>query len=115
MAGTCVHPRILQRATTTLRNRQAQFVAQQQKSVAGIEHAIELTEDLQRTTGFAACDAILAGYKQMLAEMSAISPTSPPSLEFLTLLDKRIEIFRDLFILLANLKEGAEIADRKLS
>ena len=40
MVRTPAHPRILERATTTLRNRQAQ----QQKAVAAIDHAIELEE-----------------------------------------------------------------------
>lgn len=103
MAGTCVHPRILKRATTTLRNKQAQFVAQQQKAVAAIEHAIELTRQLRRTTGFAACDVLIAGYQQTRAQLNGISPAALPPAKLLTVLLLRISVFEDLFILLTQL------------
>ena len=98
MIGTPVHPRILKRATTTLRYR----LAQQLKAVAAIEHAIELTQELNRTSGFAACDVLIAGFEQVLTELNAISPTAPPSAESLKLLIARINTFGGLFALLAR-------------
>ena len=103
MAGTCVYPRIWKRATTNLPNKQAEFVAQQQKAVAAIEHAIELTQELKRTSGFASCDVLIAGYEQVLAEQIAISPMAPRSPESLNFLIARIELFEEFFTLLAQL------------
>ena len=100
MDGTFIHPRVLERATTTLRNRQAQ----QQKAVAAIEHAIELAQDLKRTTGLASWDVPIAGFEQLLAELNAISPTAPSSAESLTSLIARINILGgEFFALLAQL------------
>ena len=99
MVGPPAHPRILERATKTLRNRQAQ----QLKAVTAINHAIELTQELNRTSGFAACDVLIAGFEQVLTELNAISPTAPPSAESLKLLIARINTFGGLFALLAQL------------
>ncbi len=103
MGGTFIHPRVLERATTTLRNRELQFVIYKNIGVAAIEHAIELTRQLRRTTGFAACDVLIAGYQQTLAQLNAIRPTALPPPKLLTLLLLRIILFAGLFILLAQL------------
>ena len=100
MVGTPAHPRILERAATTLRSR---LVAQQKYGCVALENAIELTQELKRTSGFASCDVLIAGYEQALAELSAISSTAPPSAESLTSLNSRINLFGEFFALLAQL------------
>ncbi len=100
MVGTPAHPRILERAATTLRSR---LVAQQKYSCVALENAIEVTRELKRTSGFASCDVLIAGYEQVLAELNAISPTAPPSAESLKLLIARINLFGEVFALLAQL------------
>ena len=97
MDGTFIHPRAPERATTALRNRELRLVAHKNTGVAAIEHAIELTRQLRRTTGFAACDVLTAGYQQTLAQLNAISPTALPPAKLLTLLLRRIILFEDLF------------------
>ena len=103
MDGTFIHPRAPERAATALRNSELQLVTHKNTGVAAIEHAIELTRQLRRTTGFAACDVLIAGYQQTLAQLNAISPTALPPAKLLTLLLLRIILFEDLFIHLAQL------------
>ena len=100
MVGTPAHPRILERAATTLRSR---LVAQQKYSCFVLENAIQLTQELKRTSDFASCDVLIASYEQALAELNAISPTAPPSAESLTLLISRINLLGEFFALLAQL------------
>ena len=99
MVGTPAHPRILERAATTLRSRLA---AQQKFGCAGLENAIELTRELKRTSGLASCDALIADYEQALAELNAIGPTTPLATESLMLLISRIHLFGELFAILAQ-------------
>ncbi len=103
MDGISAHPRAPERATTALRNREAQLVAHRKIGITAIERAIELTRQLRRTTGFAACDVLIAGYQQTRAQLNAISPTALPSAKLQTLLLLRISLFEDLFILLTQL------------
>ena len=103
MDGTFIHPRAPERATTTLRNRELQFVVYKNIGVAAIEHAIELTRQLRRTTGFAACDVLIAGYQQTQAQLNGISPAVLPPAKLLTVLSLRIGVFEDFFILLTQL------------
>lgn len=103
MGGISVHPRAPERATAALRNREAQLVRYKKIGITAIEHAIELTRQLRQATGFAACDALIAGYQQTLAQLNAISPTALPPTKLLTLLLLRISVFEDLFILLTQL------------
>ena len=100
MTGTPVPPRILERAATALRGR---LVARQQYGCVALENAIELTQELKRTSGFASCEVLIAGYEQALAGLSAISPTAPPSAESLTSLIARFNLFEEFFALLAQL------------
>ena len=100
MVGIPAHPRILERAATTLRSR---LVAQQQCGCVALENAIELAQELKRTSGFASCDVLIAGFEQVLAELNAINPTAPPSAESLNLLIARINTFGEFFALLAQL------------
>ena len=100
MVGSPAHPRFLERAATTLRNR---LVAQQQCGCVALENAIELAQELKRTSGFASCDVPIAGFEQALAELNAISPTAPRSAESLNLLIARINLFAEFFALLAQL------------
>lgn len=103
MGGISLHPCAPERATTALRNREMQLAAHKKVGIAAIEHAIELTRQLRRTTGLAAFDVLIAGYRQTLAHLNAISPTALPSMKLLTLLLVRINVFEDLFILLTQL------------
>ncbi len=70
---------------------------------AALGHAIELTRDLKRNSGFVSCDVLIAGYEQVLAELNAIGPTAPPSADSLTSLIARIDLFGAFFALLAQL------------
>ena len=103
MDGISLHPRAPERATTALRNREVQLVTHKKIGITAIEHAIELTRQLRRTTGFAACDVLIAGYQQTLAQLNGISATALPPVKLLTLLLMRISVFQDLFILLTQL------------
>ena len=103
MDGISLHPRAPGRATTALRNREVQLVTHKKIGITAIEHAIELTRQLRQTTGFLACDVLIAGYQQTLAQLNGISPTALPPAKLLTLLLLRIILFEDLFILLAQL------------
>lgn len=103
MDGISLHPRAPEGATTALRNREVQLVAHKKIGITAIEHAIELTQRLRRTSGFAACDVLIAGYQQTLAQLNGISPTALPPARLLTLLLLRISIFEGLFILLIQL------------
>ena len=103
MDNISAHPGAPERATTALRNREVQLVTHKKIGMTAIEHAIELTRQLRQTTGFVACDVLIAGYQQTLAQLNAISPTALPSAKLLTLLLLRIILFEDLFILLAQL------------
>ena len=103
MDGISLHPRAPERATTALRNREVQLVAHKKIGITAIEHTIELTRQLRRTTGFAACDVLIAGYQQTLAQLNGISLTALPPVKLLTLLLLRISVFEDLFILLTQL------------
>ena len=100
MVSTLAHPRILERAATTLRSR---LVAQQQCGCVALENAIERAQELKRTTGLASCDVLIAGYEQVLAEVKAISPTAPPSAESVNLLIARINLFGKFFVFLTQL------------
>ncbi len=55
---------------TALRNREVQLVAHKKIGITAIGHAIELTRQLRRTTDFAACDVVIAGYQQTLAPLN---------------------------------------------
>ncbi len=103
MYGISLHPRAPERATTALRNREVQLVTHKKIGITAIEHAIELTRQLRQATGFAACDVLIAGYQQTLAQLNAISPTALPPAKLLTLLLLRVTLFENLFILLAQL------------
>ncbi len=103
MDGTFIHPHVLEQATTALRNRELQLVTHKNTGVAAIERAIELTRQLRISTGFAACDVLIAGYQQTLAQLNAIGRTALPPAKLLTLLLLRIILFEDLFIHLARL------------
>ena len=103
MDGISPHPRSPERATTALRNREVQLDALKKIGITAIEHAVELTRQLRRTTDFAACDVLIAGYQQTLAQLNAISLTALPPAKLLTLLLLRISLFEDLFILLTQL------------
>lgn len=103
MDGISRHPRAPERATTVMRNREVQLVTHKKRGIAAIEHAIELTRQLRQTTGFAACDVLIAGYQQTLAQLNGISATALPPVKLLTLLLMRISVFQDLFILLTQL------------
>ncbi len=103
MDGISLHPRAPERATTALRNREVQLVAHKKIGITAIEHAIELTRQLRRTTDFAACDVLIAGYQQTLAQLNEISPTALPSAKLLTLLLLRINVFESLFGFLTQL------------
>lgn len=103
MDGISLHPRAPERATTALRNREAQLVAHRKIGITAIERAIELTRQLRQTTGFAACGVLIAGYQQTRAQLNGISPAALPPAKLLTLLLLRISVFEDLFILLTQL------------
>ena len=103
MDGNSPDPRAPERATTALRNREMQMAAHKKIGITAIEHAIELTRQLRRTTGFAACDVLIAGYQQTRAQLNGIRPTALPSAKLQTLLLLRIRLFKDLFILLTQL------------
>ncbi len=103
MDGISRHPRAPERATTVMRNREVQLVTHKKRGIAAIEHAIELTRQLRQRTGFAACDVLIAGYQQTLAQLNGISATALPPVKLLTLLLMRISVFEDLFILLTQL------------
>ncbi len=103
MDGLSLDPRAPERATTALRNREMQLVAHKEIGITAIEHATELTRQLRRTTGFAACDALIADYQQTRAQLNGIRPTALPTANLLALLLVRISVFEDLFILLTQL------------
>jgi hypothetical protein len=111
----------MERAATTLGSRLA---ARQEYGCVALENAIELTRDLKRVSGFACCDILIAGYEQVLAELNAIGPMTPPSAESLNLLVSRIDLYGEFFALLARLavftgslatrpRDGAEHAEAK--
>ena len=101
--GISPPPRAPERATTALRSREMELVAHKKIGIIAIEHMIELTRQLRRTTGFAACDVLIAGYQQTLAHLNGISPTALPTAKLLALLLLRISLFEALFVLLAQL------------
>ena len=98
--GIPAHPRILKRAATTLRSR---LVAKQQCGCVALENVIELARELKRTSGFASCDVLIAGYEQALAELNAVSPTAPLAAESLMLLISRINLLGEFFAILTEL------------
>ncbi len=71
--------------------------------INAIERAIKLTRQLRQMTDFAACDALIAGYRQTRAQLNGIRPTALPTAKLLALLLLRIRVFEDLFILLTHL------------
>ncbi len=103
MDGITHHPRAPDRAMTALRNREVQLVAHKKIGITAIEHAIELTRQLRRMTGFAACDVLIAGYQQTRAQLNGIRPTALPSAKLLTWLLLRIDVFESLFLFLTQL------------
>ncbi len=97
------HPHAPERTATVLRGREIRLAAQKKSGVTAVEHAIELTGQLRRATGFSACDALIAGYRQTRAQLNGIRPTALPTANLLALLLLRIRVFEDLFILLTHL------------
>ena len=78
MDGAFIHPRVLEGAMTAMRNREMQLVAHQKIGITSIERAIEHSRKSQQTSGFAACDVVIAGYQQTLVQLNAIIPTALP-------------------------------------
>ena len=103
MGGNSLPPLASKRAMTALRNREMQLAAHKKIGIAAIEHAIKITRQLRRTTGFAACDVLIAGYQQTRAQLNGIRPSALPTANLLALLLLRVSVFEDLFILLTHL------------